>query len=365
MAKQKKEFTKNAKKYLFLKILLITFLISIFLELVFVFYLNSSRVKNLNNNATKTQTSNLQEKLGSKNNLEKWENIIKDIGPQKAYEKFQEENSGLKIGEQHANAHVFGKALYNATGLKGVSYCDNSFNFGCYHSFLGTAIREEGLGTVYELNKACIDNLKSQSLGCQHGIGHGIIANIGYKYDDLVQSLKICETLPFNDSIGGCYGGVFMEYNFQTMLDVDGTTRPLEENNVLFPCNNLSSEFETPCFYWQAQWWATVLKGDVNEKYKNIGIICKDVVEENNRKQCYLGAGNIAGEFTEYNPQETINLCKNLAEEYNIEAEVLCRAGAGGAYLAIPSKKNIASELCQGLEQKDKITCFKLASIPL
>lgn len=353
MSKRRGVKKRKSKSILIFLLILAGLLIVVFLFSIF-------RVRNVNTSFSDKLIGS--DKTNSKD-VKRWEDYMRDKGLDAAYEVFNDENSELRVGIQHANAHNFGKALYGVAKLEGISYCNSSFNFGCFHSYLGTAIHEQGLKIVTRLNQSCVDNLKSQSLGCQHGIGHGIMAYLGYEYEDLVESLEICESLPFNDPIGGCYGGAFMEYNFQTMLDTEGTTRQWENQKPFYPCDILSNDFRSPCYYWQSQWWATVIGGETKDKYAQMGEYCQGL-KGDEMVQCFLGAGNIAGEFTNYNPLETVHLCKAMAFG-NLETEILCRIGGAGSYLAVPRIKHLAPKLCDGLSSSNRLRCLQDSSIPI
>lgn len=299
-----------------------------------------------------------------KNSLEIrfWSERISKEGEKKAYQEFKKKVKDLGPGEQHSQSHIFGEALYRTKGINGVSICDNSFAFGCYHSFLGTAIYLEGVEVVPILNQKCIENLKDQSLGCQHGIGHGIMADSGYQYHNLTESLKVCDKLPVNDPIGGCIGGVFMEYNFQTLLAQDGRTRVLDHNSPLFPCQNLEDKFRTACYFWQSQWWGNVFSGTSLDKYQQIGKLCYGLVNPNQKQQCYIGSGNALGQFINWKADEAIKLCHEMPSQ---DGEIYCRAGAAGAFSAEPTAKDKTARLCQGFGSEIERNCIRLAKISI
>lgn len=275
-----------------------------------------------------------------------WSEEIRKFGGEKAFLDFKEAVTPLDPGVQHTQAHIFGEALFNEFGIDGVSICDNSFAFGCYHSFLGTAIKAKGLNIVPLLNEKCIEKLKTQALGCQHGIGHGIMADLGYKFKDLSSALENCDKLPVNDPIGGCKGGVFMEYNFQTMLSKDAKIRNYDINNPNYPCQDVRKEHRPACYYWQAQWWNTVFSGNNPEKYTQIGLLCQKLTIAEEKEQCFLGTGNITGPIANWDVDEAINLCDTMPSH---EGMVLCRAHAANSFFAEPKSRNIASKICEGL----------------
>lgn len=291
-----------------------------------------------------------------------WSDKIKELGAEAAYKYFKEQTEKLSPGQQHKQAHIFGQTLYKELGTSGISICDGSYAFGCYHAFLGTAINSEGLQVVPLLNGGCIDKLRSQALGCQHGIGHGILTDMGYDFKNLVEALNVCDSLTVKDPIGGCIGGVFMEYNFQTMLAENGRIRQLNDNNPYYPCRDIEEKYQPACYFWQGQWWGNILSGNYEQRYSHIGQLCDGIKESEEQKQCFIGSGNTVGQFVNWNADEAIKLC-NKIQSY--EGQLGCRAGAAGSFMAEPKAKEDAFKICEGFLEQDKQDCLKLARLSI
>ena len=232
-----------------------------------------------------------------------WQGRVVRVGPEAAYAEFAEAVLPLSLNEQHLNAHAFGGALFEASGLDGISTCDMRFNFGCYHEFLGRAIAKLGLAVVPELNDACMKDVEKSPLSCQHGIGHGIMAAQGYDEVALNKSLTICKDLPGSDTIGGCYGGVFMEYNMQTMLGDQARVRPIHEGDPYYPCNTLDSAYLPACTFWSPQWWTVVGYTDSAK----IGALC-DGLDSTLVRDCYQGLGVETPSRAGFDPANTASL---------------------------------------------------------
>ena len=241
-----------------------------------------------------------------------WALRIEVAGPVQAYTEFAQAVVPLSPNQQHENAHAFGAALYDVEGLSGLATCDAQFNYGCYHEFLGRAIAKEGLGVVNELNDGCVKALKSSALSCQHGIGHGIEAALGYDTKALLEALAVCKDLPFNDPIGGCYGGVFMEYNMQTMLGDEGRTRPIMGGNWHYPCDELAADYQAACAFWSPQWWLNLQhqgKGATTSDFAALGKLCDETGSAALVRDCYEGMGTIVPPEAEFDPVKTADLC--------------------------------------------------------
>ncbi len=280
-----------------------------------------------------------------------WESQVKKLGPQKAYEEFARDVNGQDPGAQHAQAHYFGAALYAAAGVSGLATCDAQFNFGCFHEFLGRAISALGLGQVDSLNQACHDALGSNFLSCQHGIGHGVLAYLGYSRKNLDQALSLCKDLPYNDTIGGCYGGVFMEYNLQTMLGTEARLRPVVAD-TLYPCDELAPAYQKACMYWQPQWWDQTMRGegqsDITAIFVELGKRC-DMEKDSTLVQfCYEGIGNMTAPSGDFVGSKAAALCRVASSDAHRQLYCLATAanslstGGGG-------EKGQGTDVCKGL----------------
>ncbi len=275
----------------------------------------------------------------SKNNqqvLEYWLDVIKEEGGKAAYEKFADTYKALRNGEQHEFAHIFGEALYKVEGVPGVAVCDSQFAFGCYHSFFGFALLDKGLDIIKDLDQACIDVYGRKGLGCQHGIGHGVITELGY--DKLDESLEACMRLDWQEPIGGCTSGVFMEFNFATMDQ--GEIRQPEDKGEYYPCTEVEKRFSQACYFEQPAWWS--VRSD--QDFELVGVRCEAVADTLNREACYRGVGNVVAGMTEYSLDEITAACKLMPNE---EGEILCIEGATWIVSAQPEFEDVWQSLCE------------------
>ncbi len=283
-----------------------------------------------------------------------WQDRITKEGGERAYAELGEAVAPLLPSKQHEQAHMFGGALYEVEGVKGMGACDANYSYGCYHEFLGRAIAEMGLESVASLNQACIDTVKKSPLSCQHGIGHGIAAFEGYTHQALVQSLKQCKSLPYNDPIGGCYGGVFMEYNFQTMLLSEGRVRPLG-SNAYEPCDTVDPDFRNACYYWQPQWWSQASRRLTGpEGFATMGARCAEVGPY--IRSCYEGLGNIAGSEADFDPATTKAFCEAVSRDP--QYQLYCKSVAANS-LSLGGAGKVADGItvCDGLAADDLRYC--------
>lgn len=286
-----------------------------------------------------------------------YKNQINTLGSAKAYDDFKKNNRILTPALQHNTAHIFGEALYSSAGLDGITVCDSEFNYGCYHSLIGNALAKEGLEKITNINYSCTKT--KDFLKCQHGIGHGIVAFLGYQYDNLKQALAICDSLHGRDPIGGCFTGVFMEYNFQTMLADDAQIRDFNKTTPLFPCSDLSVNFQDPCLYEQANWWLQVLPGSFSERIGRIDQYCNGL-SESQQEACYSGLGIHIPAHTNWDNQKTVEACQIVKNEV---LQSICIYSAASDFSSRPEFASRAIKICNSVPFNEKQTCYARAGI--
>ncbi|NQV93227.1 hypothetical protein HQ403_01885 [Candidatus Kaiserbacteria bacterium] len=293
-----------------------------------------------------------------------WRASVSNVGGDEAYKKFSNIVTLLDIDTQHRYAHIFGGVLYEEEGINSFSVCDSNFLYGCVHEFVGEALFDSGVQISDDLNFNCIEKLGESSRFCQHGIGHGLIAYFGYSEESLKQALNICAQLPTLDGnkIGGCYGGVFMEYNLQSMLADDGSVRISE--NYLEPCASIDDEYMSSCIYWQPQWWRNgplSSFGTDGEVFKEMGKYCYEITTKRNLIDiCFQGIGNIIAPGVDFDTDLSIHMCKEATSSER--DNTICRIAAAKRTVDGPGAQ-VANQICVGLLEYDFKDCFSQVEI--
>lgn len=281
---------------------------------------------------------------------------IKSLGAQKAYDLFKTENQTNNQFIQHTYAHIFGALLYNLEGTQGIGICDSSFAFGCYHSFSTTAIADKGEHIVKELHSACTDKFGPLGSGCHHGLGHGILEYLGP--NKLDQALKICASIQ-EFSLLGCSSGVFMEYNFPTLIDGDNATvtrRQFDSNNPFAPCKSVETKFQPSCYFEITQWWQLSLQSD----HKKIGLMCDQLTDTKQREFCFIGIGYNIPPQIDYNLDKSVGGCDRMPGK---REKTLCLAGVSWSFFTVPDKKDKAKDVCQFLNKNEQSLCIEKADL--
>lgn len=262
-----------------------------------------------------------------------WGTQIRELGGEEAYSLLKRAYASTSQADGHIEAHLFGSALYKTLGTEGVTVCDGDLDLGCYHEFIGQAIVHEGLGVIQHIDHVCNALPYVDFLGCQHGIGHGLVGYFGYEGDELIEALKICNTLQRPDNTNGCYSGALMEYNVRTMLYMDRVPpRELVNDNYFEPCDQIPAYAQESCYFWHHEWWKIVLQDDGLETYGFMGDLC-DQVEEPNRSTCFKGLGQSTSK-TNTDPTTAIALCKTATTGSSAHAALQCLTTAAAGFSA-------------------------------
>lgn len=277
-----------------------------------------------------------------------WKEEIEEYGTLKAYERFKKDTQNETYGTAHTLAHIFGELVYDIDGLEGVVVCDSSFSMGCFHSFFGKAIKENGVEIIYKLDSDCESRWGDYGLFCAHGIGHGLLTYLGD--DKLDEALDICSKLAWEGEHGGCSGGVFMEHDFQTMREpIRAHVRVFDSANPYSPCDKIQ-KFKGACYFALGQWWFSAL----NQDYVRMGELCEAIKDTEYKKSCGRGIGGIVGPHLEFNTEEIFKACAFMS---NKEIDILCRQGAAWSYKGEPSQAARATEPCVGMSDLDYKAC--------
>lgn len=260
-------------------------------------------------------------------------------------------------GIQHISLHVFGEALYERNGVAGLAACDASYGFGCYHGFFGTAIASEGPEIIDDLDEACVAEYGEGGLGCQHGIGHGL--GEYYGPGRLYEQLTMCSKLRWKGTLFGCRGGVFMEYNFPTMIDDSQATnniRPFDVDHPYTPCDDTDPIHAPSCYFELAAWLLEAHEFDV----ASVDTLCSGISESTYLKECYRGLGLAIVARHQYSLGMTEASCLLIQHP---DHQTMCLAGAAWAFFAEPSMSSMAGDVCGRLEEPRRGQCVVMQDL--
>lgn len=281
-----------------------------------------------------------------------WETRIHTVGGAKAYEELARFLKGNTVGVQHNETHVFGSALYSEEGIEGVAVCDDRFEYACFHQMIGEAFADLGMDSFPKVVDVC-----NERPACVHSIGHGVLAQQGYTFVDLQKAIQVCETLPNDVYMQGCYGGLFMEYNMRRLLGDSQQPRPAGEN-WLDPCDRFSGALGRICYYWQPTWWRSQIAPDdlvlTESGFRRMGDLCQAIPHLEMKASCFEGTGVIALNSGRTH-QEGVSTCAYVSQD--VFGDALCRTGAA-RLIALLGQDDEARTVCNELSGVYKNGCF-------
>lgn len=279
-----------------------------------------------------------------------WKKQMINIGAADFYGLLKENYKESDV--QHSAAHVFGELLYELEGLRSVYVCDDSFFYGCYHSFMSRAVAENGLSVLVEINNYCLDKFDGLETGCQHGLGHAILQYRGS--DNLHLALDDCSS--FVIGAGSCLTGVFMEYNLPVIegtggVDVD--VRPVN-NDYYYPCFAIKDVYREECVFELPRWWMMLFNSDSNKA----GGLCSSLSDKY-RPICYeaLGEQLILTDIPKIREG-----CLSLSDYQSVSH---CLIGASWGVFSWPSRRVESLMVCDGLGDKEKQKCPTITEVEL
>ena len=288
-------------------------------------------------------------------NQAEWATKIASNGAS-AYDEFKRLYADAPFASQHESAHILGALLYESQGLSGISICDESFAFGCYHGFFGRVIADKGTSIIPGLAQTCRDRFGALSTGCEHGIGHGIMEYTGRAH--LLEGLALCKETKQANELYGCTSGLFMEYN-SSMMFRNGVAysdvRPLDVKDPLAPCDSIvPAPYRTSCYFEIGLWW----KGQVDSEYETIGNWCTKAGTQAERDACYRGWGTVVAESVDHNPAEAKKICDLI---HNSSGAAVCALGVASRFFPA-GYPQAAREMCSGLAGPLANECTLLSS---
>lgn len=243
-----------------------------------------------------------------------WQDQITQHNPARAYQELLAAAAPLSMNDQHLLGHIFGRALYATEGIDGFTVCGLELTDGCHHEFIARSIRDHGEIAFEKLGAACHNSFSTlDAIGCEHGLGHGLIMWLGYNTAELQEALAHCSSITSLSQTKGCMGGVFMEHNLRT--SEQGTIRPDTMNEHYTPCTDLPSTYQAACYFWLPQWWMSAHFSDAENRspaaFRAVGEYC--AAAPAHQESCFAGIGYLAAPTAQYQENMVGILCKEAA----------------------------------------------------
>ncbi len=222
------------------------------------------------------------------------------------------------VGNPHDQAHLIGGLLYEKNGIEGISTCDSTFAFGCYHGLmdrvLAAADKNNLNPTIIEAREGCssageVMNVRS----CIHGIGHGLATLENY---DIKKALNDCDLLAPEDQTY-CSDGMFMEAMNTAPPSLYDPKKPT------YPCDTLEEKYVSSC----ARSLPQVMRFRFKMDNLNIAKACLATENQTLIYHCIDSIGYYVGQTSGGSADKIISECKALPNE---TAQGQCAAAAAG-----------------------------------
>ncbi|MEO5635204.1 MAG: hypothetical protein ABIS26_02610 [Candidatus Paceibacterota bacterium] len=342
-------------------VILLVIIIGIIAFFVVSFKAGIFSTKSLNNTEEKTQSVATQipeiEAIKSTENLTEqkgqYQKLIDRVGPSEAQDDLY--LSGLPFtGQTHLLNHLAGDYLYKKFGAAGLVQCKDYFLSSCYHGFLLHAIAQGGMAEISKTYDYCRDAGFAVASQCAHAMGHGFLANVGYK--NLTKALTTCDEAvitikdfpPFN-----CYDGVFMENIWAVH---DGTPSPdrwVKESDIMYPCNDkrIDKKYLGGCWSNQPSLIYQYYQGDVKKVADNL---CAKVTDENFKQTCFDGLARQIHPLTEGKAEKVLSYCSLMPDQ---RWKNFCTSVNAGASYSVGDHIS-PFQICGAIDQSGKEECY-------
>jgi len=256
--------------------------------------------------------------------------------------------NGEVMGNAHEFAHTIGNAIYKQMGLDGITNCDATFAYGCYHGVTEDLLNVEGANAVLKTQERCLEIYPTAAnnlyTGCIHGMGHGLLTweelNVG-------RALKDCDLLDKRYR-NYCYDGVFMENGF---LEPDKEFNPESFWNF---CTELDVSYQYNCGRYQTQILLRVFKGDI----KSIGRECSNAPSDVFKTTCAESLGYFISQKTNGKVEEVINLCRETSDD-QIRNYCIIAAAKESIFQEYKNWRESSLALCQTLTGEWQSQCLE------
>lgn len=277
--------------------------------------------------------------------------LIEKVGPSLAQDDLN--NLAKSTGPMHLVNHTVGSYLYEKYGSGGIAYCKEYFSGSCYHgvllNFMGTPQQDS------EIGKALVF-CKQKGMGipkaCSHAIGHGVLAQVGYK--NLPAAIAECNRMATVQpllSLIDCQDGVFMENIFGVHEGKPSPDRWVKADDLTYPCSDpIFANYQSPCWRNQIDRISEV----VGRNYPKMQQYC-DALKSDLRATCYNNIYRQILTHAKNNLTVARQDCSQLSSELGGEYCVMNVA----AYNFYQGDSKIQLDYCNHLTGSLVPSCFK------
>jgi len=299
----------------------------------------------------------------------------------------------------HEFAHIVGRTQAKVKGVNGDSFleCPDDYLYGCPHGFFEQALGDSEGDTVSVSTQICegveTHPVQRSRFYCYHGVGHGILMA---KQNDIYETVRLCDGLPYPNAMRGCWQGAFME-NINAAITGQDRESVFSDKDPLRPCNNFPVKKQWECYENHSAYlmkffdndivqsarsclkahkdtmpacilslaqfatnpgWQEVILGK-NPEFGGQGSFLKNAVHicnqfpKETQHQCHMSAMNNALNYDQYG--QAVGYCSLLPEENQLQRDCFQRLGNELIWRGKSAEE--VAELCIGTPDKYVANC--------
>lgn len=276
---------------------------------------------------------------------------VREYGPANVVSLLAEQEKRISV-DCHQRAHVMGRLAYEYFGALAFSLSGHECHSGGYHGATEAFFRDQGTANLHsDIALVCSGALNAFfQHQCVHGVGHGLMAWTSY---ELLDALELCDILNTGADQRSCYSGVFMENVVGGLSGSMGHITEYLSDDPHFPCNIVTGEYLTACYFYQTSRMVELFEGD-------FGLLANACTEAPDiaRNACFLSMGRDIGGVTRGDSQRAIKLCSNSP---GADDRLNCQEGAVQDSLWDLAGADNALAFCQALQSdSEKRRCYSV-----
>lgn len=278
--------------------------------------------------------------------------LIERVGPIQAQEELLA--SGLPFtGQTHLLNHTVGDVLYEKFGAKGLVHCKEYFLASCYHGFILHIIGDGDSSVLKDVFAACRSEGLPVIAQCSHALGHGFLADSGYK--NLPVALKRCDELTkmvTDFPLYNCHDGVFMENIWAVHEGSRSADVWLSEKDLIYPCSagNIADEYKNACWSNQPAYLYQEFDGNIS----TVSGVCTAIENQEWQQTCFNGLSRQIHPIAAGSRERTFQLCSLLLaawQNYCVTTNAISSFSVGD--------RKVSYELCAMLGGAAKVSCYQ------
>lgn len=233
--------------------------------------------------------------------------------------------------------------------------CDSTCHGGCYHGTLEAYLKKQeskpGFNINTDFSKICGKEEDYQKplefYECLHGLGH---AAMFVTEMELMESLKLCDTLGNQEFKEKCYTGVFME-NSSSSTSFDHKSIYIKEDDPFYPCNILVEKHQPMCWQYQSSYFSIIN----NQDWKKVADMCLQIPSQY-QDRCFRTIGTNQVGFT--SSLKTMKEDCDLMPNANFKNVCVTGVISSLSYRFVGDTEKMI-DFCSLVDPSDKEKCYK------